>query len=202
MYSKSMCLWLGPRRTQCPSEAPATDAEPQGHSGRGNSKMGLPYGQFPILYPSHALGDRETKGNVPSPLHWDGSTSDSGWCPAPPLPHQELVKLDWNIFAQPLEETISKLESAEPDILLHKELMAQLLPTPVTSKSSSLSNKRKATAQAGGTASKKQKKPQCPICGKFHHGQCRFAKTTTKSKDTSFKGKTKHFKSEFLKLMK
>ena len=80
--------------------------------------------------------------------------------------------------------------------------MAQLLPTPVTSKSSSLSNKRKATAQAGGTASKKQKKPQCPICGKFHHGQCRFAKTTTKSKDTSFKGKTKHFKSEFLKLMK
>ena len=40
------------------------------------------------------------------------------------LYHQELVKLDWNLFAQPLEETISKLESAEPDILLRKELMA------------------------------------------------------------------------------
>ena len=31
--------------------------------------------------------------------------------------HQELVKLDCYIFvAQPLEETISKLESAKPDI--------------------------------------------------------------------------------------
>ena len=31
--------------------------------------------------------------------------------------HQELVKLDWNIFAHPLEETTSKLESAEPYII-------------------------------------------------------------------------------------
>ena len=51
-----------------------------------------------------------------------------------PQYHQELVKLDWNIFAQPLEETISKLESAEPDILLRKELMARL-PTPQNTKS-------------------------------------------------------------------
>ena len=97
------------------------------------------------------------------------------------LYHQELVKLDSNIFAQPLEETISKLESTEPDILLRKELMAHL-PTPVTSKSSSYPTKRKSSAaQAGGASVKKPKKPQCPICGKFHHGECQFARAWTVS---------------------
>ena len=100
--------------------------------------------------------------------------------------HQELVKLDWNIFAQPLEETTSKLERAEPDMILRKELMAQI-PNSSTTKSAPSTNKRKASTQPVGTSPKKQKKPQCPICGKFHHGECQFDKTTTKSKDTSFK---------------
>ena len=73
---------------------------------------------------------------------------------------------------------------------------------PVTSKSSPLSTKQKPSNQGGGTPSKKQKKPQCPICGKFHHGECRFARNNNKPKDTNFKGKKKHFKLEFLKLMK
>ena len=115
--------------------------------------------------------------------------------------HQEVVKLDWNIFAQPLEETISKLESAEPDILLRKQLMAWL-PTPHNTKSFSDTNKWKASSQAEGSTPKKHKKPQCPICGKFHHGECRYTKNTTKSKDTGFKGKRNQFKTEFPKLMK
>ena len=49
---------------------------------------------------------------------------------------------------------------------------------------------------------KKQKKLQCAICGKFHHDEYQYAKTTTKYKDTGFRGKKKQFESKLLKLMK
>ena len=108
--------------------------------------------------------------------------------------HQELVKLDWNIFTQHLEETIPKLESAKPaDILLQKELMARL-PTPTSAKSTSSTNKRKAPSQTNGRSTKKQKKPQCPICGKFYHGECWYTKTSTKSKDTGSRGRESNLK--------
>ena len=75
--------------------------------------------------------------------------------------HQDFVSLDWNILDQPLEETISKLKSTEPDILLRKELMARL-PTPSPTKATSSTTKRKASSQSDGI-SPKNKKPQCPI---------------------------------------
>ena len=74
------------------------------------------------------------------------------------------------------------------------------LPTSSPTKSASSTNKRKAPSQLNGNSPKK-KKPQCPICRKFHHGDCIFAKTNTKSKDTSFKGKNNQFHLEFFKLM-
>ena len=85
--------------------------------------------------PPHALGGRQIGRHGPSSLHWDGGARHTGWGPLDHQYHQELVKLDWNIFAYALgEQTISKLESAEPDILLRKELMAQLpMPSPIKS---------------------------------------------------------------------
>ena len=77
--------------------------------------------------------------------------------------HQELVKLDWNIFTQPLEETISKLESAEPDILMRKKNSCQDFQLPSPTKSASSTTKRKAHTHADGNSPKKQKKSQCPI---------------------------------------
>ena len=83
--------------------------------------MGFHYGWLlPVLHPPHALGGRRINGYGSSLLHRDGGTSHPGWCPTSPIPPQELVKLEWDIFPQLLEETISKLESAEPDILLRK----------------------------------------------------------------------------------
>ena len=169
MSSKSICLVEALPLEGIPWWTTATDEEFENHIRSWNPEVGILHGCFPVLHPPHALEGRGIKGHGPSSLYCemeaqvilDGALHHQY--------HQELVKLDWNIFAQLLQETISKLESAEPDILLRKELMVRL-PTPSPVKSAPSTTKRKAPSQSNESSPKKQTKPQCPICEKFHHG--------------------------------
>ena len=68
---------------------------------------------------------------------------------------QELVKSDWNIFAQPLDETIPKLEVLSL-LFFRKELMTII---PIAAASSSATNKWKQSKTQDSNPAKKQKLP-------------------------------------------
>ena len=89
----------------------------------------------------------------------------------------ELVKIDWNIFLEAYETTLSKLEGMEVDILQKFSVHLQLgLINGGGPKGGKPNNKRKGQPLEG----QHTKKPKCKMCGKFHKGECQFAKKPIK----------------------
>ena len=115
----------------------------------------------------------------------------------------ELTKIDWNIFMEDYNTTLSKLEGMEVDILEKREVRLQLdrisgnkgLPAglPPLFKPN---NKRKQPPIGGHP---KVAKIRCKTCGKFHKGECYYSKDYNKKRKPV---KQEDFKSQLLTVLK